>query len=337
MDPPMLPPIKRTYPITFQSLHFEGDSDEYNPIDPHPKQAIPNSSTFEGMPIGDLETILAQAPERAQQIITHLKDPQHYGCPNYRATCFIRGPGLGKTVTAKAIAYHLTLGTTWHYEYISSQAFIRPYRNQTGGSLDAYLDKISVLEQPTLLIVDQLNKILEYPDDAEDDTRVTSSILCTFLDENRNNQNLFFIGIMDRVSELCERVQGRLVHLGAFFKKIPTDPNVKRIIFSSKCINDYTQLHPEVTNEWLANFLAQAPTITGRNFRGLALQVKDIIEKEKRDEKEVAQITKNHLEMALIAYVAAKKDIEHVDPYEAYQDKKWRELEELHQQRMRGN
>ncbi|EKD73386.1 MAG: hypothetical protein ACD_45C00334G0001 [uncultured bacterium] len=75
----------------------------------------------------------------------------------------------------------------------------------------------------------------------------------------------------------------------------------------------------------IKQFLEDAPTIIGRNYRGLALQLHEVLQAEndgKMEQKsEVMQITKRHLQTALEVYRAARKDVEHVDPYEARIDK----------------
>ncbi len=80
----------------------------------------------------------------------------------------------------------------------------------------------------------------------------------------------------------------------------------------------------------LENFLEQSPTLSGRNFRGVALQVHEILETEDSEDG-VALITKHHLETALRDYLAARKDVEHIDPYESH----WDRQERLHQERLR--
>ncbi len=186
------------------------------------------------------------------------------------------------------------------------------------------------MQKPLILIIDQLNKILEYTKSSSDDTQFNSDVFCDFHDEQKRNENLFFIGIMDRATKLCKRLKSRMRIHCIFMKKPITDPNLKRIIFTSKCINESTRFHPEVSHEWLAHFLTQAPTITGRNFRGLALQVHEIIEKEKQENEDRALITQNHLKAALKSYISAEKDVKHIDPYEAHVDRQ----ERLHQERL---
>jgi AAA+ superfamily predicted ATPase len=344
MDPPMPPPIQRTYPLDFQPMRFQDDKSIDNDIDPHPIQAANNDpTTFEGMAVADLDFVLANAPRQVNMIIPHLKNPKLLGLPRYRYIIFEGPAGVGKTVLAKAIARKIGLfEKPWQYEYISSSAFAGKYRNQTGCSFRSYLKKIDAISQPTLIIIDQLNKIMEYPEDPAGDEWFASDLLCNFMDNLHGKEHLFLIGIMDRVTELSKRLKNRIRLKTVYFDE-PTSPDLKRIIFTSKCINEFTQFHPDITNEWLVNYLAQAPTISGRNFRGLALQVAESFEngEESNDDDAITQIKKQHLETALTTYIAAKKDTQHVDPYEAHQDtlerlhqEKMQQQEELHQQRM---
>jgi SpoVK/Ycf46/Vps4 family AAA+-type ATPase len=322
MDPPMPPPIERTYPIDFPPMGFADDPKDDLEVIPSPiKIEDPDVDTFEGMNVQDLHTVLEQAPDRPHIIVDELKQTNVLGMP-YRSHFFVGNPGVGKTVLAKAIAHKGCPETPYSYEYISSSAFARPYRNHTGIALRDYLKKIVKAGKPILLIIDQLNKIMEYTKSTEDDTAMTSSVLTNFLDSEQRNENVFFIGIMDRATNLSENLKHRMGARTTFLKKPVAS---KRIIFTSKCINESTQLHPEVTNEWLERFLEDEPTITGRNYRGLALQVHEILQAEEDGKEEagleVAQITKRHLQTALESYKAARKDVEHVDPYEARIDK----------------
>ena len=321
MDPPMPPPIKRTYPIDFPPMHFANDPKEDLEVTPSPiKLENPDADTFEGMNVQDLHTVLEQAPKHTNLILKELKQPNYLRMPN-RSHFLIGDHGTGKTVLAKAIA-HAACKDGWSYEYISSSAFARPYRNHTCIALRDYLKRVVALDTPTILIIDQLNKIMEYTKSTADDTAMTSSTFTGFLDTQKHNQNLFLIGIMDRGTKISQKFKSRILGRMTFLKR-PTAS--RRIIFMSKCINESTQLHPEVSNEWLEQFLEDAPTIIDRNYRGLALQLHEVLQAEddgKMEQKsEVVQITKRHLQTALEVYRAARKDVEHVDPYEARIDK----------------
>lgn len=322
MDPPMPPPIERSYPIDFPPMGFADDPKEDLEVIPSPiKTESSDHDMFEGMNVQDLDTVLEKCPGRFSIVLDELKKANVLGMP-YRSHFLVGDSGLGKTVLAKALAQKAVSETPYSYEYISSSAFARPYRNHTAIALRDYLKRIVQEKRPILLIIDQLNKIMEYTESSEDDTAITSSALTSFLDDQKRNENIFFIGIMNRSTKLSEDLKQRMGAKTTCLRE-PVAP--RRIIFTSKCINESTRLHPEVTNEWLDQFLEGAPTIIGRNYRGLALQVHEMLRAEEdgkaEQESEIEQITKRHLQTALEAYRAAGKDVEHVDPYEARIDR----------------
>jgi len=339
MDPPMLPPVNRTYPLDFRPMPFKNDpqNDDENMIIPRPISAHQeHDSTFEGMQVRDLQTILEHTSKRVLFTTKYIKEGPIVKGLSTRQVCLLGDHGTGKTVLAKAIVYKLiSEDPSWYYEYKSSREFMGKYRNETGVRLRGYLHKVTHTGKPLLLIIDQLNKIVDHTRSEADDTSFASNLICNLLDDQQYNEHFFFIGLMDRATKLADRLKSRLLgHI--ITTKSPTTPQLKRIIFTSKCINESTHLHPEVTDEWLEYFLEQAPQITGRNFRGLALQVHGLLKKERGEEEEkrsVTLITRKHFEQALGDYLAAEKDKYHIDPYESYRDRLEREHQEKLQQR----
>jgi len=326
MDPPMQAPIKRQYPLDFQPMCFADDKDDSLIIEPNPISITMVTPTFEGIAIKDLEMVLESAPDDAKWIVKDLINKYIPDDCFSSASFLIGNHGIGKTVLAKAIAYKVCSASNWSYEYISSREFMGEYRNQTGVCLRSYLKQIVARKQPIILIIDQLNKILEYTNCSSDDTAFASSLICNFLDDQKCNKNIFFIGIMDRGTKIDQRLKSRML-LHCIRMDEPINPELKRIIFTSKLINDCTKLHPEVTHEWLTQFLENALVITGRNFRCLAIHLKEMLEAQEVSEKkcileeETTFITQSNLRLALESYVAAQKHLFHIDPYENYVDR----------------
>jgi len=74
MDPPMAPPVKRTYPLDFKPMRFANDPDDDKIIEPNPISITGDASaTFEGMSIEDLKKVFETAPSRAKLIVKLLK------------------------------------------------------------------------------------------------------------------------------------------------------------------------------------------------------------------------------------------------------------------------
>lgn len=332
MDPPMKEPVKRQYPLNFPSMRFADDKDDSVIVEPHPIAITNILPTFEGIDIADLEMVLESAPKDVGWIIKDLINKYILDRGMLQSSFFVGNYGTGKTLLAKAIAYKVCSNSDWSYEYISSREFVGQYRNATGVCLRSYLKKIVELKRPIILIIDQLNKILEYTNSSSDDTSFASDLICNFLDMQRFNKNLFLIGVMDRGTKLDERLKDRLVCNYVDIDE-PINAELKRIIFTSKIVNENTKLHPEVTHEWLTQFFENAPAITGRNFRCLALHLNEMLKTQKSEEKlmhedEITLITQSNLQLALESYLAAEKHLFHVDPYENHIDR----TERLHKQ-----
>ena len=131
---------------------------------------------------------------------------------------------------------------------------------------------------------------------------------------------------MDRATKIDKRLKSRLL-MSIIKIEEPTDPELKRITFASKCITDSVRFHPEVTNDWLATLLTNAPIITGRNFRCLAIELHKRLT---QNSFNCTWIGKKDLQKTLVHYLEAQKDIHQVDPYEAHVDR----LERLHQEQL---
>lgn len=85
--------------------------------------------------IKNLEETFKHAPLVAQQIVTHLKDPNFYKDPSYRYAIFVGPPGSGKTTTAKAIAYKMMKDQDWELIYIEIGELLGKTRNEAAVKL----------------------------------------------------------------------------------------------------------------------------------------------------------------------------------------------------------
>jgi AAA+ superfamily predicted ATPase len=293
------------------------------------KEPFFNKDVFEGVSINDLEfAFRTAAPEDALDIVEHLKDPSLLDDGTDRSRFFLGEPGTGKTTLAKAIAYKMHTEAQWNYKFINSTdifslGFQQSSRNQAAINLGNLLDSIIESGEPTLLIIDEVNQLLENADDPHFDTNTTSTLLWTFLDSQNYNNNFFFIGIANRLNKIPKPFKSRTILRIVRFKEI-TDPSIKRDLFIHKLADRSTQLHVEVDNAYIENLIKDTPGITGRDFHELALKARKLSWRENRTKK-LKIVTKDHLKEAFDTYVKEKELSEYDKLEQTDEDRRHRE------------
>lgn len=237
-----------------------------------------NQNTFEGIHTTDLLFIFGQCNRIAFIVdcVTHKKNFSD----TYRFQFLVGEAGTGKALLAKSIAYKICSElSSWSYDYQYSSAFIKEFENETNACFHNYLEAISALEKPIIIIIDQLSTLIENNAKNKDTGTSTSSTFVRFMHKEQSNKNLFFIGIMDSDTSIDLDIKNKMFTRTKLIKK-PIDLETKRIIFTSKLVNKYTKLHPDVTNEWLISYLDNAPAITGHLYRELANHVHELLKQE---------------------------------------------------------
>ncbi len=158
-----------------------------------------------------MEMVFSSSPEHAQEIVKYLQDPNYFPCDiNYSAAYFVGNANPEKIITAKAIAYKMAQ-KGWKSEFISSDFFSRKYRNQTAIELRDELKRIESSNQPTIVIIEDLNKLFENGYRQYDDAEMTGSVLSAFLDKNIRNKNIFLISTMNRANKLPKGIKSRMI------------------------------------------------------------------------------------------------------------------------------
>ncbi len=219
--------------------------------------------------VAEMELVLESSPIEAQCIIKHLQDPTYFpGNEDYRSALFVGEPGSGKTTTAKAIAYNMSKHG-WESKFLSSTSLIGTYRNQTALHLHQELEATASLHKPTIIIIDELNRLLEHTDSKHHDTDATATALWTFLDKHSNNKNIFFIGTMNRANKLPKPFKDRIIFDYIQFPLI-TDTGTKRNIIRKNLTIKKINLDLEVTDEFLCKELERMGSCSGRNLKKIA-------------------------------------------------------------------
>lgn len=234
-----------------------------------PMQAIAQLPTFSESDIEEMKLVFASAPQEAQCIVKHLQDPAFFELTqDYRSATFVGEPGTGKTTTALAIA-HVMIEHGWTYKFLSSISLLGEHRNQTAINLQKELGIIESSKKPTILIIDELNRLLENTDSKHHDTDTTATALWTFLDKQKNNKNFFFIGIMNRANKLPKPYKSRILFDCIKFSLID-NAKTKSSFIRKFLTTKNSMLDVEVTDTFLERELEKIGSCSGRDLKNIS-------------------------------------------------------------------
>jgi AAA+ superfamily predicted ATPase len=265
---------------------------------------------FNEKDIEEMEFVFESSPEEAQCIVDYLHDPNYFpGVENYRSAFFVGEPGTGKSVTAKAIAYKMSQ-KGWEYNFLSSTSFLREYRNQTAIHLKKELEKIESSKKPTILIIDEIHRLLENTESKHHDTDETATALWTFLDRQKNNNNFFLIGTMNRIHKLPKPVKSRIL---SDFIEFPlmTDPTIKNNILRRNLSTKNSQVSAEITECFLIKELEKIHPYSGRDLEKLSKEILVQSKLNSKNQPYPITITQNNISQGINSYLNKKAKIQY--------------------------
>jgi len=238
-----------------------------------PQQIAENPSTkkndFSEDEIAEMEMVFESSPKDAQNIVKHLQDPNYYnGYKNYRSAYFVGEPGCGKTTMAKAIAYKMAK-KGWEHKIISSTQLLRVNRNSTSIQLEKELEEAAASTNPTLIIIDELNRLLEHTDSKHHDTDATATALWTFLDRESKNENIFLIGTMNHIDKLPKPFKSRMDSDYIKFFYI-SDPDMQQKTLRKYFAKTELKLDAEVTDDFLRTEFEKMGPCSGRILKKIS-------------------------------------------------------------------
>jgi len=227
------------------------------------------TKTFSEIEIKEMELVFESSPIEAQLIVSHLRYPTYFpDDKDYRSAIFFGAPGSGKTVTANAIAYKMSK-EGWNCKIISSTSLLGEHRNQTAIRLEKELKSAIASKKPTLIIIDELHRLLENADSKNHDTDSTSTALWTFLDKQEGNENFFLIGTMNRIDKLPQPFKNRIISDYIHFP-LTTDPKIKNKLIRMYLTTENSILDEEVTDDFLNKELEKLNDCAGRCLKKIS-------------------------------------------------------------------
>lgn len=232
-------------------------------------QTIAQLLVFSEIDIEEMERVFSTSPQEAQFIIKYLQNPQLFRLTqDYRSATFVGEPGTGKTTMAKAIAYKMSK-EGWECKFLSSTSLLGEYRNQTSIQLQKELQAIETSKKPTILIIDELNRLLENSNSKHHDTDTIATALWTFLDKNKDNKNFFFIGTMNRANKLPKAYKSRII-LDYIEFPLVNNPIFKNQFIRRELTSENTQLETEITDDFLDKELEKMNICSARDLKNLS-------------------------------------------------------------------
>lgn len=270
---------------------------------------------FNNIEIEEMILVFASSPQAAQCIINHLQDPTYFpNSKSYRSAIFVGEPGSGKTTTAMAIAYKMAQ-EGWEYKFISSMSLLGEHRNQTAILLQKELAAIEKSGKPTILIIDELNRLLENSDSKHHDTDSTSTVLWTFLDRQNGNGKFFLIGTMNRVDKLPKPYKDRILFDFIEFPPI-TDSPLKTEIIRKNLNTQNIFIDAEVTDDFLKKELEKLGPCSGRSLQKLSIEIGKIGRMNQQQKSSVIIVKKAFITQAINEHINRKISIK----YDALQE-----------------
>lgn len=260
--------------------------------------------------IAELEFIFEHSPQKAQVIVNHLTDPNYFPHnKDYRSAYFVGEPGSGKTTMARAIAYKMSK-KGWDYKFIGSTELVGGHRDQTARQLKEELQKVVASKRPTIVVIDELHRLLENTESKHHDTDTAATALWLFLDKQRNNQNFFLIGTMNRITKLPKPLKDRVLIDVVKFHPID-DVKIKNLLFRHSITSHNMSFDNAVTDEFLDTELAKLGTCFGRNLNKVSKLLFQIQRMDNKEKVMSSVVKKEIITKSIRLYIEMRNDMDY--------------------------
>jgi len=187
-----------------------------------------NPKIFSNEAIDELEHIFKHAPEEAQNIVSHITNNSRD--QDYRFAIFLDDSELNHEAMAAAVAYKM-YKQGWNCTFLSGKSVLGKNSDHTAIKLAAELKAIDTSNNPTLLVVHDLNQLLGWNrntygnsdlkdplfkrfDDMENGhhhPELTNIVFWNFLQKQENNKKFFLIGTINNIQNLPEPIKHKMI------------------------------------------------------------------------------------------------------------------------------
>ena len=256
-----------------QHHHHHHHTHHHHPQQQQTIEPIAEQPVFSALKIEEITSAFKYSPKEAQYIIHHLYDPTFFQLTqDCRSKIFFGEPGTGKTTTAEAIAYKMSQ-YGWEYKFLPSTLFLGEHRNQAAILLQKELEAIKKSKKKTILIIDELNLLMEHSESKNHDTDATAKVLWAFLDQQKNNNDFFFIGTMNRINKLPQAYKSRII-LNCIKFPLIDSAGFKRKSIRENLTTKNTSFHEEVTDAFLDEELKKMGSCSDRDLNNLSNMIR---------------------------------------------------------------
>jgi len=256
----------------------------------------------------ELELVFEYAPAEAGCIVSYLRRPSFSpGDEDYRFALFAGETGTGKTATARSIAQKMTTQSGWNYKFLPSTSLLEEHPKQTALRLRKELEAATSSGKPTIIIIDDLNILFEDTDSKYYDT--PTKMLATFLDEQKNNKEIFLIGTMINTTKLPKFFKDKGMFNPVKFNML-TDPRIKKNILRRYLTTKYTNLDAEVTAAFLCKELEKIGSCSGRDLKTISDVICEIQSIDTTNKMPILMIKKASITKAIDEYLQSKEELQ---------------------------
>jgi SpoVK/Ycf46/Vps4 family AAA+-type ATPase len=207
----------------------------------------------------------------------------------------------------------------WHYRFIPSTSLLGKDSTETARQLENELKAANLSEQPIILVVDEINRLLENKNTTHHNDDFSASVLWMFLDKQKKNNNFFLIGTMNRIHTLPKSVKDRMFGNCILFPPL-SDAGKKRELLYKKFTANSIYLEKEITDAFLDEELAKIGICSAGSINIIAQSICRMHKKDSQGKN--IPLKKEYISRAINNYTNLKSLMKYEEKEETDQERK---------------